>query len=106
MSEMFLPLGTRVIVKPLEVEQKTSGGIFLPDSAVDKEAAMVQDAEIIAMGKMAFQYEIGGKMEDYPDKPKVGDMVRIVKFVGDAFMIDGIKYRLINDCDILAVKQI
>lgn len=106
MSDKYLPLGARVLVKPLEVEQKTSGGIFLPESALEKESAMMQDAIVIAMGKMAFQYELGGKMEDYPDKPKVGDMVRIIKYVGDAFNIEGESYRLINDCDVLAIKQI
>ena len=106
MSEKYLPLGARVLVKPVETEQKTTGGIYLPDSVIDKESAMVQDAEIKAMGKLAFQYELGGKMVDYPDKPKVGDMVRIIKYVGDAFVIDGEKMRLVNDSDILAVKQI
>lgn len=101
----YNPLGSRVLLKPLEVEEKTAGGIFLPDSALEKENAMIQEAEIVAMGKMAFLYEIGGKWEEYPDKPKVGDIVRIVKYVGDAFNIDGEKYRLVNDCDILAIKQ-
>lgn len=101
----YLPLGCRVLLKPLEVEEKTSGGIFLPDNAVDKENAMVQDAEIIGMGALAFYHEVGGKMEQYPDKPKVGDKVRIIKYVGDAFIEDGVKYRIVNDCDILAVKK-
>ena len=101
----YLPLGCRVLLKPLEVEEKTSGGIFLPDSAKDKESAMVQDAEIVAMGALAFWHEVGGKMVEYPDKPKVGDMVRIIKYVGDVFVVDEEKYRIVNDCDILAVKQ-
>lgn len=101
----FEPLGQRVLLKPLEVQKKTSGGIYLPDSAIDKEEASVQDAEIISMGKLAFCHEVGGKMEEYPDKPKVGDMVRIIKYVGDVFYVDGERYRLVNDCDILAVKK-
>lgn len=106
MSDVYLPLGARVLLKPLEVEEKTAGGIFLPDSALEKESAMVQDAEIVAMGKLAFMHEVGGKLEVYPDKPKVGDKVRIIKYVGDAFNINGEKFRLVNDCDILAVKNI
>lgn len=105
MSDAYLPLGCRVLLKPSEVEDKTSGGIFLPDSALEKENAMVQDAEIVAMGALAFMHEVGGKMEVMPDKPKVGDMVRIVKYVGDVFTIDGERFRLVNDCDILAVKK-
>lgn len=101
----YNPLGARVLLKPLEVEEKTSGGIYLPDSALEKENAMIQEAEVVAMGKMAFLYQLGDKMEEYPDKPKVGDVVRIIKYVGDAFNIDGVKYRLVNDCDILAIKR-
>lgn len=99
----YKPLGQRVLVKPLEVEEKTSGGIFLPDSAIDRDKALQQDAVIVAMGELAFKHELGGKLIEYPDKPKVGDVVRIVKYVGDAF-VDDDHYRLINDVDILAIK--
>lgn len=101
----YKPLGRRILLKPLEVEEKTSGGIFLPDSVTDKESAMVQDADIIAMGDLAFMYECGGKMVEYPDKPKAGDRVRIIKYVGDVFVADGEKYRIVNDDDVLAVKN-
>ena len=101
----FNPIGTRVLLKLIEVETKTAGGILLPESAVDKEAAMQQDAIIEAMGSVAFQHEVGGIMTDYPDKPKVGDKVRIIKYVGDPFEMEGGKYRIVNDCDILAVSK-
>lgn len=101
----FNPLGCRVLLKLIEVENKTQGGIYLPDSAVDKDKAMQQDAYIVGMGALAFQHEVGGKLIDYPDKPKVGDKVRIVKYVGDPFVEDGESYRIVNDCDILAVSN-
>lgn len=101
----FNPIGTRVLLKLIEVETKTAGGILLPDSAVDKETALQQDAIIEAMGSVAFQHEVGGVMTDYPDKPKVGDKVRIIKYVGDPFEMEGGKFRIVNDCDILAVSK-
>lgn len=105
MNPGFKPLGNRVLIKPLEVEEKTAGGIFLPDSAIDRDNIMQQDAIIVSMGAMAFTYEADGKFIDYPDKPKVGDKVRIIKYVGDVFVgDDGEKYRLLNDVDILANK--
>lgn len=105
MNPGFKPLGQRVLIKPLEVEEKTSGGIFLPDSAIDRDKIMQQDAVIVDMGVLAFTYEHEGKFIDYPDKPKVGDKVRIIKYVGDIFVgEDGEKYRLLNDVDILANK--
>lgn len=101
----FSPLGCRVLLKLIEVENKTQGGIYLPDSTVDKDKAMQQDAYIVGMGALAFQHEVGGKLIDYPDKPKVGDKVRIVKYVGDPFVEEGESYRIVNDCDILAVSN-
>lgn len=101
----FNPIGTRVLLKLIEVETKTAGGILLPESSVEKEAAMQQDAIIEAMGSVAFQHEVGGVMTDYPDKPKVGDKVRIIKYVGDPFEMEGGKFRIVNDCDILAVSK-
>lgn len=101
----FSPLGCRVILKLIEVETKTQGGIFLPDSAIEKDKALQQDAFIVAMGAVAFQHEVGGKLVDYPDKPKVGDKVRIVKYTGDPFIEEGESYRIVNDCDILAVSK-
>jgi len=106
MNPGFRPLGNRVLIKPLEVEEKTSGGIFLPDSAIDRDIASQQDAEIVDMGALAFTHEVGGQLVEYPDKPKVGDKVRIIKYVGDVFVgVDGEKYRLLNDVDILANKK-
>lgn len=104
MSE-FNPIGARVLLKLIEVETKTAGGILLPDSVTDKEAALQQDATIVSMGSVAFQHEVGGFMMDYPDKPRVGDKVRIIKYAGDPFVMDGGKYRIVNDCDILAVSK-
>lgn len=102
----FIPLGYRVLLKPIEVEAKTSGGIILTDTAVEKDKARQQSAVIVAMGSVAFQHEVNGIMEDYPDKPKVGDKVRIIKYVGDNFLgDDGENYRLVNDRDILAVNK-
>lgn len=101
----FSPIGARVLLKLIEVETKTAGGILLPDSVVEGEAALQQDAEIVDMGSVAFQHEVGGIMTDYPDKPKVGDKVRIIKYTGDPFEMEGGKYRIVNDCDILAVSK-
>lgn len=98
------PLGCRVLIKPVIPENKTSGGILLPDSAVDAEKARQQDAYIVAMGKDAFMREINGRLEPYPDKPMVGAKVRIIKYMGDSLTgTDGEEYRLLNDVDILAI---
>lgn len=99
----LVPLGCRVLIKPIQAETKTQGGILLPDSAIDAEKARQQDAYIIAIGADSFMREVGGHLEAFPDKPKIGDKVRIIKYMGDSLIgKDGEEYRLLNDLDILA----
>lgn len=98
------PLGNRILLKPIEVENKTSGGIILPDTALEKHKARQQEAIVVDMGVMAFQLEVGGILQYTADKPKIGDKVRVIKYVGDTFVgDDGLEYKLINDQDILAI---
>lgn len=89
------PLGDRVILKRLDnAEQKTAGGIVLPDSAREKP----QEAEVIAVGP--------GKLDDNgkrvtPDV-KVGDKVIIAKWGGTEVKLEGAEYVIVNEDDILA----
>ena len=88
------PLGDRVILKRIEnAEQKTAGGIVLPDSAKEKP----QEAEVIAVGP--------GKLDDgkriKPDVA-VGDKVIIAKWGGTEVKVDGAEYVIVNEDDILA----
>jgi len=90
------PLGMRVLVKRIEdEEQKSEGGIFLPDSAKEKP----QDAEIIAVGT-------GGKDEagkDIEFTVKVGDKVLISKYGGTDVKINGEECLILNEMDILGI---
>ncbi len=89
------PLGDRVVLKRLTVtEEKTAGGILLPDTAKEKP----QEAEVIAVGP--------GKLDDNgkrnaPDV-KIGDMVIISKWGGTEFKMDGEEYLIVGEDDILA----
>jgi chaperonin GroES len=89
------PLADRVIVKKLEAEEKTSGGIVLPDTAKEKP----QQGEILAIGP--------GKLDDkstrQPMEVKVGDKVLFAKYSGTEVKIDGIEYLILAERDILAV---
>jgi chaperonin GroES len=92
------PLGMRVLVKRIEdEEQKSEGGIFLPDSAKEKP----QDAEIIALGT-------GGKDEDGKDiefTVKVGNKVLISKYGGTDVKINGEECLILNEMDILGIIE-
>ena len=90
------PLGERVVIKMLETEETTKGGIVLPGSAKEKP----QVAEIVAAGPGGFVDGKEVKME-----VKVGDKVLISKYAGTEVKIDGVEYTILKQSDILAVVE-
>jgi chaperonin GroES len=91
------PLGDRVLVKVLEQEDKTAGGILLPDTAREKP----QLGEVTAVGP-------GRKTEDgnvVPTEVKVGDKVLYAKYAGTEIKIASSDYLLLTEKDILAIAE-
>lgn len=91
------PLADRVVVKVLESEEKTKGGIFLPDTAKEKP----QQAKVVAVGP-------GKTLEDGSKSPvdvKEGDVVLFAKYSGTEVKLDGTEYLVIAEKDILAVVE-
>lgn len=80
------PLGTRVLIKPLAQESKTSSGLFLPETAKEKP----QTGEVVAVGED----------ESIVLKPK--DRVLFAKYSGTEFKYDGVEYLLLESNDVLA----
>jgi chaperonin GroES len=91
------PLQDRIIVKRLEEENKTSGGIYIPDTAKEKP----QKGEIIAVGKGKVTED--GKV--LPIDVKVGDKVLFGKYAGTEIKIDGTDYLIMREDDILGVIE-
>lgn len=89
------PLADRVIVKKLEAEEKTSGGIVLPDTAKEKP----QQGEVLAVGPG--KYDEKGTRQ--PMELKVGDKVLFAKYSGTEVKIEGVEYLILAERDILAV---
>ncbi len=92
---MIKPLNDRVVVKVLEQEEKTRGGIVLPDTAKEKP----QKGEIIAAGPGAVRDD-GSRT---PLEVKVGDKVLFAKYAGTEIKIDGEEYLILREADVLAV---
>lgn len=92
------PLGDRVVVKPVEREEKTKGGIFLPDT-VSKERPM--EGNVLAVGE--------GRRDDkgalIPMSVSVGDKVLFAKYGGTEFKIDDEEYLILAEKDILGIVQ-
>ena len=89
------PLEDRVLIKPLEAEEKTKGGILLPDTAKEKP----QEGKVVAVGKGKTLES--GKVE--APEVKVGDVVLYGKYSGTEITKDGEEYLFVKEEDILAV---
>ncbi len=91
------PLNDRVLVVRVEEEQKTSGGIIIPDTAKEKP----QEGKIVAAGP--------GKMDDNgkrtPLNVKKGDKILFSKYAGTEIKIDGIEHIFMKEDDILGVLE-
>lgn len=97
MATKLHPLADRVLVKPIEKEEKTKSGIYLPDTAKEKP----QEGEIMAVGP--------GKMTDegtrIPMDLKVGDRVIYAKYGGTEIKVDDVELMILRESDILAKKS-
>ncbi|MBN1545560.1 MAG: co-chaperone GroES [Syntrophaceae bacterium] len=91
------PLHDRIIVKRLEEEEKTKGGIIIPDSAKEKP----MEGEVIAVGN-------GKKTEDgkiIKMDVKAGDRVLFSKYAGTEVKIDGVEHLIMREDDILGIIE-
>ena len=97
MAAKLQPLADRVLVKPIEKEEKTKSGIYLPDTAKEKP----QEGEVLAVGP--------GKVSDDGKRIvmdlKVGDIVIYAKYGGTEVKIDDEELIILRESDILAKKS-
>jgi chaperonin GroES len=97
MATQLKPLGDKVVVELLEAEEKTAGGIFLPDSAKKKP----QEGRIIAVGT--------GRVLDNGERNKlnvtVGDRVIFSKYGGNEVSVDGRDFTILDEDQIYAIIQ-
>lgn len=89
------PLGERVVIKVAESDEKTAGGLYIPDTAKEKP----QKGEVIAVGN--------GKLLDNGTRAqmevKAGDKILFSKYSGTEVKVDGEDYLIIRESDILAI---
>jgi chaperonin GroES len=98
LEEFFVnlkPLGDRVVVEHVEQEEKTAGGVFLPDTAKEKP----QEGRVLAVGT--------GRVLDngntLPVSVKVGDRILYSKYSGSEIKLAGTEYLIISEKDVLAI---
>ena len=91
------PLGDRLVVKVLSKEEKTKGGIVLPDTAKEKPT----EGEVIAVGTGKI-LENGQKL---PLEVKVGDRIIFSKYAGTEVKVNGEEYVIFSERDVLAIIE-
>ena len=89
---MIRPLGARVVIKKIEAEEKTEGGLILPSQSKEDH----QYAEVVA---------VGPGTDDEPMEVKVGDKVVFSKYGGTDIKHEGEEYTIMRQSDILAVIE-
>lgn len=97
MAVNLQPLADRVVIKPIEREEKTRSGIILPDTAKEKP----QEGEVVAVGP--------GRLSDdgkaIKMDVKVGDRVIYARYAGTEIKIDDVEYVILRESDILAKRS-
>ncbi len=93
----FRPLYDRILVKRCAAEEKTAGGLIVPDTAKEKP----QEAEVIAVG--AGKILDGGEVREIG--LNVGDRILFGKYTGDEIKLDGVDHIIIREEDVLAVVE-
>ncbi|KAB2887218.1 MAG: co-chaperone GroES [Desulfobulbaceae bacterium] len=93
----FRPLHDRVVVKRIEADEKTTGGIIIPDTAKEKP----QQGEVVAVGPGGRDEH--GKLIPIDVKPK--DIILFGKWSGTEVKIDGVEYLIMKESDIMGVLE-
>ncbi|MCS7253246.1 MAG: co-chaperone GroES [Armatimonadota bacterium] len=90
-------LGDRVLIKPLEQDEKSPGGIILPDTVKEKP----QEGIVVAVG----EGRLLANGEYHPMRVKINDTVIFSRYAGIEIRIDGKDYIIVNEESVLAVKE-
>jgi chaperonin GroES len=95
------PVGWVLIVRPDKVEEKTRGGLYVPQTALERQQAQAIIGTVLSIGDEAWN-----KFDDKSYRPSVGDRVLFAKYGGQSLELDGDEVRILNDQDILGVVDI
>jgi len=93
----FRPLNDRILVKRIEAETRTAGGLIIPDTAKEKPL----EGEVIAVGP-------GRRMDDGSVRAvavKAGERILFGKYAGDEIKLEGVEHMIIREDDVLAVVE-
>ena len=90
----IIPIDSFILVLMDSVNEKTKGGIILPEQTKDRESASVNKCTLVAFGDDCFN--------TWNEKPKIGQRLMIMQYAGYSYEHDGKKYRICQDTDVCA----
>lgn len=106
MSEKVRPTGWRILVRPVKIEERTTGGIYLPEQAKEAKEALRYVGQVVAMGPLCYQH---AKFEGGEPWCQVGDHIAFGQYAGQEILAkspEGVeKLRLINDDEVLCTLE-
>ncbi len=99
MGELKLrPLADRLVIEPLEQEERTASGLYIPETAKEKP----QQGRVIAVGPGAYRE---GTAERIPMDVKEGDRVLFAKYAGTEVKVNGKELKILKESDVLAIIE-
>lgn len=101
-SSGISPIEYKVLILADKVDEKSKGGIIIPDESKDRKQFAQMEGVLVAVSPFAFTYENWSDRE--ATQPKPGDRVLFAKYAGaNVTGRDGVEYRMVNDKDVAAV---
>jgi chaperonin GroES len=92
------PLADRLVVEPLEQEERTAGGLYIPETAKEKP----QQGKVLAVGPGAYKENSSDRI---PVDVKKGDKILFAKYAGSDIKLDGTELKILRESDVLAVIE-
>lgn len=100
----YRPMEFNVVVELDPVQEKTAGGIILPESKKERDELAAEEGTLVAASPLAFSYASPSEWGD-EHPPQVGQRVMIARYQGVAKEHDGRKFRIVKDKDVVAVIE-
>lgn len=101
------PFRYGLIVKPIKVEEKTKGGLYIPDESKERQQWRQSRGEVVALGELAFSMGTPGTEAYFEDttRPSIGDVVFFREYNGQSFFgpDDVTRYVMLQDSEILGI---
>lgn len=103
--DKLIPIGTKVVVEVEKLDEKSKGGIYLPEDTRRQDQDRVTKGKMFMMGPLAFVDLVDSSESLVEQMPSIGDTVFFVKYAGKELSLEDREFRVIHDEDIYAFES-